>query len=369
MRSVSELGDIGSERTWTRDARLWGVTAALVAVFVLDVRLPEIVLLPFMCVPVVAAATFAGPRLTGLLAVVALALGVASGIVNGDFANDDYWIRLAGLVLVSILAVYLAHLNVSKGQRLAASELRYRLLADNSSDAILLVSGEGIIDWASPAVRTELGYEPADLVGRPHIDFVHFEDRRSVQENEQRVVEGERAVFEERFQLKSGEYRWVSVALRPFVDEAGSAAGRVAALRDVHSDVLLRDALSRSERTFRLAMDSAAQGMAVVGLHHRLIETNGALCTLVGRDARWLSDHEEDDLLHPDEVEPTRLVRDRLLNGQGDHESRTSRLVTAGGGTVWVAHGIGLLRDEYGLPLFFVCQYYDLAQTRMVSPA
>jgi PAS domain S-box-containing protein len=116
-------------------------------------------------------------------------------------------------------------------------------------------------------------------------------------------------------------------------------------------------------------MDSAAQGMAVVGLHHRLIETNGALCTLVGRDARWLSDHEEDDLLHPDEVEPTRLVRDRLLNGQGDHESRTSRLVTAGGGTVWVAHGIGLLRDEYGLPLFFVCQYYDLAQTRMVSPA
>jgi PAS domain S-box-containing protein len=116
-------------------------------------------------------------------------------------------------------------------------------------------------------------------------------------------------------------------------------------------------------------MDSAAQGMAVVGLHHRLMETNAALATLVGHDALWLAGHEEDDLLHPDEVEPTRLVRDRLLAGEADHESRTSRLVTAGGATVWVAHGIGLVHDEHGLPLFFVCQYYDLAQARQVAPA
>lgn len=106
-----------------------------------------------------------------------------------------------------------------------------------------------------------------------------------------------------------------------------------------------------------------------MGLHHRLMEANGTLAALVERDALWLADHEEDDLLHPGEVEPTRLVRDRLLSGEGDHESRTSRLVTAGGGTVWVAHGNGLLRDEHGLPLFFVCQYYDLAQARIGTEA
>jgi PAS domain S-box-containing protein len=351
------------------DVRLWCVVAALGAIFVLDVLLPEVALLPFMCVPVVAAATFAGPRVTALLAVGALVLGAVSGVVSGDLADDDFWIRLAGLVLVSVIAVYLAHLNTRAGVELAASEQRYRLLAENSSDAILLLDADGVIEWASPAVRTELGYEPGELVGRTHVDFVHFEDRRAVQANERLVAEGGRAVFEERFQLHSGEYRWVSVALRPFVGEDGSPAGRVAALRDVHADVLLRDALSRSERTFRLAMDSSAQGMAVVGLHRRLVETNAALARLVGHDAQWLTDHDEDDLLHPDEVEPTRQVRDRLLAGKGDHESRTSRLVTASGATVWVAHGIGLLRDEHGLPLFFVCQYYDLAQTYMASPA
>ncbi len=367
MGYVSAQAAQRSARAWNGDPRLWGVVAALLGIFVLDVSLPETVLLPFMCVPVVAAAGFAGPRVTGVLAVGAVALATVAGMINGDFSDEDSWIRLAGLVIVAIVAVYLAHLSTSKGQRLAASELRYRLLADNSTDAVILMNDDGCIQWVSPAVETQWGYPTEEVIGRQVIDFVHFEDRRSVEASESDVSQGRLVVFEERFQRRSGDFRWVSVAERPFIGADGVAAGRVATLRDVHVDVLLRDALSRSERTFRLAMDSAAQGMAVVGLHHRLMETNGALAALVGRDALWLADHDEDDLLHPDEVEPTRQIRDRLLAGQGDHESRRSRLVTASGENVVVAHGIGLLRDEHGLPLFFVCQYYDVTQTPLES--
>jgi PAS domain S-box-containing protein len=176
-------------------------------------------------------------------------------------------------------------------------------------------------------------------------------------------------MYEERFHLNSGEYRWVSVALGPFLDEGGTLVGYVAALRDVHDDVLLRDALRRNERMFRLAMDGAAEGMAVVGLHQRFLQVNAALCSLVGRDALWLLDHDEDDLLHPDDVEPTREVRDRLLAGRADHETRTTRLITADGGVVLVAHAQGLLRDQDGLPLFFVCQYYALAEERLPGSA
>ncbi len=158
----------------------------------------------------------------------------------------------------------------------------------------------------------------------------------------------------------SGEYRWMSVLMRPFSDGQEVKGWRVAALRDVHEDVLLRDALGRSERMFRMAMDGAVQGMAVVGLHLRLIEVNASLCQLVGRDQLWLLDHDERDLLHPDEIEPTAALRDRLLSGRGDHETRLSRLVTATGSVVSIEHAVGLLRDEHGLPLFFVCQYNDL---------
>jgi PAS domain S-box-containing protein len=175
-----------------------------------------------------------------------------------------------------------------------------------------------------------------------------------------KVACGESVVFEERVRAQSGEYRWMSVAMRPFTDGRTSEGWHVAALRDVHDDVLLRDAVIRSERMFRMAMDGAFQGMAVVGLHQRFFEVNTALCDLVGRDQIWLSDHDEDELLHPDEVEATAQLRDRMLAGHCDHDSRTSRLITAAGMTIWVEHTMGLLRDEHGLPLFYVCQYHDL---------
>jgi PAS domain S-box-containing protein len=341
-----------------RDVRLWLLVASLIALFLLDLLLPEVALLPFMVVPVVAAATFASARATSGLAGLALALGVVSGVANGDFASDDYWIRLAGVALVAAVAVLLAHRATMRERRLVDGERRLQLMLDNTADAVFLLDPDGRISWASPAAESQLGYEPSELVGRERLDLVHYEDRRHVEGHLQRANDGEAVCFEERVRTSSGEYRWMSVAIRPVVDRPG---WQVAALRDVHVDVLLRDALARSERMFRMAMDGAAQGMAVVGLHQRFFEVNAALCALVGRTSTWLSDHDEDELIHPDELEPTRQLRDRLLAGRADHESRASRLVTASGSTVWVEHAVGLLRDEHGLPLFFVCQYNDLS--------
>jgi hypothetical protein len=50
-----------------RSLGVWVLVCSLVAIFVLDVTLPGVVLLPFMSVPVVAAATFADARITGVI--------------------------------------------------------------------------------------------------------------------------------------------------------------------------------------------------------------------------------------------------------------------------------------------------------------
>ena len=478
-----------------RSLGVWLLVGLLVGVFVLDVALPGVVLLPFMYVPVVAAATFAGPRTTGLLAAMALALGLILGETNGYVPSQDYWLRLAGLAVVATIAVYLAHLSTSREQRLVEGEQRlwlmldntadvvlrsapdgtllwaspslrrvfgwdpddvvgtgfrltssedrpaarqafadavltqrseythrtivacadgaqrwaetsstivraldgtvesvvssirdvtaqveteqalaqreqqYRLLAENATDAVFLMDSEWVIQWASPTVSTQFGYERDELLGRHRLDFVHFEDRRLVVANQLRAVSGQLERHEERFTLKSGDYRWMDVTIRPFQGEGAQIPGYIAALRDIDQEVHVRQALGRSERTFRLAMDGAAEGMAVVGLHRRFLEVNHALCRLVGRDPAWLSERDEEDVLHPDDVEPARQVRDRLLGGRGDHETRPCRLVTADGSIVWVTHAVGLLRDDDGLPLFFVCQYQAIAESQRVQAA
>jgi PAS domain S-box-containing protein len=50
---------------------------------------------------------------------------------------------------------------------LRESELRHRLVWENSADAVLLIGGDGLIRFANPAVAAIFGWEPQALIGRP----------------------------------------------------------------------------------------------------------------------------------------------------------------------------------------------------------
>ncbi len=333
---------------------------SLVAVFVVDVRLPDVVLLPFLTVPVVAAATFLRPRATALIGGIAVALGTLTGVVDGGLASDDYWIRLAGLLVVCLIAIQLSRLATARETALAAREQRYRLLADNASDAVFLMDGEWVVTWASPTVTTGLGYPVAEVLGRRRRDFVDVADRETAVHHELRTAQGLRSQHQERFVLAGGTSRWMSVALSPFTDDTGRVTGFVAALRDIDDEVRTRQELHRSERTFRLAMAGAAEGMAVVGSDGRFVEVNAVLGELIARDERWLMEHTEEDLFPSDAIGPIRDVRDRLRSGVSSRESHPRRLLDADGREVWINHAVGVIHAEDGDPPFYVCQYQDI---------
>ncbi|HEY4929434.1 MAG TPA: EAL domain-containing protein [Acidimicrobiales bacterium] len=57
------------------------------------------------------------------------------------------------------------------------SEDRFRSLIQNSSDVTMIIDGEGIYSYLSPAVEQLLGYRPDELVGHRATDFVHRDDQ------------------------------------------------------------------------------------------------------------------------------------------------------------------------------------------------
>jgi two-component system, cell cycle sensor histidine kinase and response regulator CckA len=61
-------------------------------------------------------------------------------------------------------------------EALRQSEERFRALVEKSRDGILLVDERTVIRYAAPAVTTILGYDPAEIVGRESLDFVHPDD-------------------------------------------------------------------------------------------------------------------------------------------------------------------------------------------------
>ncbi|WP_290812731.1 histidine kinase N-terminal 7TM domain-containing protein [Halovivax sp.] len=57
------------------------------------------------------------------------------------------------------------------------AERRFQALIENVSDVVVVVTADGEISYASPSVRTVLGYRPVELVGESVFDYVHDDDR------------------------------------------------------------------------------------------------------------------------------------------------------------------------------------------------
>lgn len=75
-------------------------------------------------------------------------------------------------------------------QRVRESERRFRAVIENVSEVILVLNGDGFVEYASPSSRPVLGYEPSTLEGTLIFDNVHTEDAEWLRTILSRETEG-----------------------------------------------------------------------------------------------------------------------------------------------------------------------------------
>ncbi|MDQ1250472.1 MAG: domain S-box protein, partial [Actinomycetota bacterium] len=250
--------------------------------------------------------------------------------------------------------------QVEAEQALAASQEHYRILAEESSDFTLRTVDDFVVEWVSPSVTDVLGWRPDQIVGRNGFEFFHPHDVPATRAGANRLVEGQAASGRVRLRCADGSYRWVSQLAKPLIDDQGRLVAGIVGFRDVDARVRAEQALARSERRFRMAMESAPTGMAVVDLERRFLEVNPALCRMLARDEDWLLRHGMTDILDPADDELDLRMREEVMSGRVDSSSHRKRLITATGDVVWADHSVGLLRDDDGTPLSYVSQFLDV---------
>jgi diguanylate cyclase (GGDEF)-like protein/PAS domain S-box-containing protein len=131
---------------------------------------------------------------------------------------------------------------------LAASEERYRLLAENASDVVFRASLYGVTEWITDSVTPLVGWAPADLINRPFAPFVHLDDRGMLGEMHAAFARGERRQFRLRVLGSNGSYRWVGVNARGLVGSDGAVLGIVGNWRDAQMEVEAETELDRRAR-------------------------------------------------------------------------------------------------------------------------
>ena len=145
---------------------------------------------------------------------------------------------------------------------LRESEERYRLMAENSTDLIARITADGVFVYASDAVRVLVGYEPAELVGRPVFDFVVEEDHHVIHRAIAELQEDTDAsrTFSYRARRRDGTYVWFETTSRAI----RSASGEIEEIVSVSRDISER-------RNAEAQIEYQAYHDALTGLPNRLL--------------------------------------------------------------------------------------------------
>jgi diguanylate cyclase (GGDEF)-like protein/PAS domain S-box-containing protein len=183
---------------------------------------------------------------------------------------------------------------------LAASEARYRLLADNVTDIMLTLAPDATILFASPSVREITSLDPAALVGTPAIDLVLPEDHDRIRNIRFDALNapGRTISVEFRVQKPDGAIAWFESNFRA-VEQADSDVALVCVLRD------LGGRKSREAELERAASTDALTGLLNRNAFRRCVEDG-------------LRSHEPPGALALIDLDHFKQVNDRYGHAAGD---------------------------------------------------
>ena len=129
--------------------------------------------------------------------------------------------------------------------KLAASEARYRLLTEHSTDAITVSNRDGRFDYVSPAGESVFGWTPTEMLGRDVYGFIHPADVGRVRTALLGLLNDPRTVtIAARFRRNDGAYRWLETTGRQIRDrQSGELIAVIGNTRDVAERMTAQDAL------------------------------------------------------------------------------------------------------------------------------
>jgi PAS domain S-box-containing protein len=109
------------------------------------------------------------------------------------------------------------HRAETRRERTEAERERFFTL---SLDLLSIAGADGYFKRLNPAFSKTLGHDPAELLARPFLDFVHPDDRAATLQELQKLGQGEPTLqFENRYRCADGSWKWLSWRVQPFPEE------------------------------------------------------------------------------------------------------------------------------------------------------
>ena len=133
---------------------------------------------------------------------------------------------------------------------------------NNSQDLLVVVGLDGIFRAVNPAWSTVLGWQPSQLIGHRHLDFVHPDDREASEGALATASTTHLPRFENRVRHIDGSYRWMAWIASPEADLVYASGRHITDEKEAAIE------LAAAQDQLRQAQKMEAVGQLTGGLAH-----------------------------------------------------------------------------------------------------
>ena len=235
---------------------------------------------------------------TGVAALVALFVAVIELVgltrtgVLPDFAGSTsvartavFWSSfgsLGGLFLLLLGVMYRSSLRELELLRTGLREQRSRDELDRffnlSGDMLCIARVDGYMERVNPAFAKTLGHSEAEMLSKPFLDFVHWEDRESTAAEIEKLSKGSITNgFTDRFLCSDGSYKWLAWTGIPVPDE-----GLIYAIA--------RDITEQQQRQEHTEVSLREKEGMLTEIHHRVKNNMQLMSSLLSLQSDSLTD-------------------------------------------------------------------------------
>ncbi|HEY5536687.1 MAG TPA: PAS domain S-box protein [Ignavibacteria bacterium] len=127
-------------------------------------------------------------------------------------------------------------------EALISSEKRYRILAENSKDIICLHKPDSTYEFVSPSIKTLMGYDEEDILGRKLKEFIFDEDKKLIENIN--FDTSDKFSLQCRFMKKDGNYLWIESIITNIRNRKGEVINLLSVTRDISERKKIEDEIT-----------------------------------------------------------------------------------------------------------------------------
>jgi PAS domain S-box-containing protein len=263
-------------------------------------------------------------------------------------------------------------------RELQNKEQKFRALADQSSDIIILLDRELMITYKNQALEKTLGYKTEDLLSGSVFDYIHPDDLKLVTDIfDERFHDPNAPVsnIEIRLRHKDGNWRtFEAIGSNLVRDNTVEAA--IINLRDITRRKKAEEALMQSESQYRLLADHMKDYVWLMDINLKVKYVSPSAAKLLGYEQDEFTNLPFYKFLTAASFKAAMdfyaIEMPRALAAPSSYS--LTRLLELecrrkDGSTLWIEDSFSFIRDEEGKPLYILGEGRDITERKLAEQA